>query len=124
MIDEIRKIFLSEAQGQLELIESISRGEFIEGEESAVNAVYRAMHSMKGSAPMFGYEHVSDITNAVEQTYKRFINSQTMIIPDPVRTQTGQAALIIRKCLSSLEKPDDEVLLKKKELVDYFNQLQ
>ncbi len=124
MIDEIRKIFLSEAESQLELIESISRGEYLCEGESAVEAVYRAMHSMKGSAPMFGYGCVADITLAVEQTYKKFVGSNTNEIPATILAQTGNAAAIIRVCLSSLDMPCEEVLIKKKELVDFFNQQQ
>ncbi len=124
MIEEIRKIFLSEALGHLKIVESVTRGERIVGEESEVEAVYRAMHTMKGSAPMFGYEHLTDITLAVEQAYKRLITDHNETIPVQILAKTEQAASIIRICLSSLDLPKDEVMKEKKDLVDYFNQLQ
>ncbi len=124
MIEQIRKIFLSEASGQLELIETIlSGGDFCGGDNMMV-VIQRTMHSMKGSAPMFGFQHVADLALAVEQSYKRFIISNVDCVPDSVLDQTWQAASVIRECLSTLEVPCEEVLRRKRELIDYFNQLQ
>lgn len=124
MIEQIREIFLSEASGQLELIDAISSGEDFCGDDNKVVLIQRAMHSMKGSAPMFGFQHVADLALAVEQTYKRFIINNIDSVPYSVMIQTRQAASVIRECLSTLETPCEEVLQRKKELIDYFNQLQ
>lgn len=124
MIEEIRKIFLSEASGQLELVQSISSGREIGEGDDIVVLIQRTMHSMKGSAPMFGFQHVADLAMAVEQTYKRFIINNVDCVPETVLSQTWEAASVIRECLSTLESPCDEVLQRKKELIDYFNQLQ
>ncbi len=124
MIEEIRNIFLSEASGQLEMIEAISNGKEVAGQENGVELIHRIMHTMKGSAPMFGYQHVADLASAVELSYKHFLVNEAEDVPNSVKNHISEVASVMRECLSTLENPDDEVLQRKNQLIDYFNQLQ
>lgn len=123
MIDDIRKIFISEAIGQIEMVESLLRTTSVVGSDDIL-LIHRAMHNIKGSAPMFGFQHVADIAHAVEGTYKRMMSNNTYNLSQMVLAQTTHAAEVIRKCLSSPDAPGDDVLKEKNELIYYFNRLQ
>ena len=124
MIEEIRKIFLTEISGQLELIEAISNGKEYLGQETETELIHRIMHTMKGSAPMFGYQHVADLATVVEHTYKQFLACETEDVPESVMNHLPKVTTVMRQCLSTLDVPDEEILQQKNELIEYFNQLQ
>lgn len=70
MLDKMNNVFFEEAG---ELLESLE-GNLLSLEEDPENkdiisAVFRAMHTIKGSAGMFGFDAVSKFTHEVETTY-------------------------------------------------------
>ncbi|MCF7928377.1 MAG: chemotaxis protein CheA [Spirochaetales bacterium] len=67
MVDQFKEAFKEEAYELLNQLEQ----DLLEAEENqespeAVSAVFRTMHTIKGSAGMFGYERISKFTHEVE----------------------------------------------------------
>jgi len=68
--DEVRLVFLSEAREIIEELESA----LLQLEESpedtdAVNRVFRAMHTLKGSGAMFSFDDIAGFTHEIETYY-------------------------------------------------------
>ncbi len=67
MFDAFKQSFIEEAQDLLLSLESL----LLELEENpsdseAIAAVFRVMHTIKGSAAMFGFQHISSFTHQIE----------------------------------------------------------
>jgi two-component system chemotaxis sensor kinase CheA len=81
--DRYREIFMEEARellGELEdgLLEL--EGSPLDGE--AVRRVFRALHTIKGSGGMFGFERVASFTHAVEAVFDRVRNGLCPVTPE------------------------------------------
>jgi two-component system, chemotaxis family, sensor kinase CheA len=67
-MSEAKSLFYEEAMGLLETMESclleIESGEATV--ESHIDAIFRAAHTIKGSAGLFGYDHIVAFTHSVE----------------------------------------------------------
>ena len=67
-MSEAKSLFFEEAMGLLETMESclleIESGEATV--ESHIDAIFRAAHTIKGSAGLFGYDHIVAFTHSVE----------------------------------------------------------
>lgn len=67
-MSEAKSLFFEEAMGLLETMESclleIESGEA--SVESHIDAIFRAAHTIKGSAGLFGYDHIVAFTHSVE----------------------------------------------------------
>jgi len=71
MTDKLLDIFLAEAQDLIvEIEKALLLLEQNEHDLNAISAVFRAMHTLKGSAGMFGFESVSAITHHLENIYQ------------------------------------------------------
>ena len=70
MLEQMNAVFLEEATELLDNLE----GQLLALEEDPQNAetigaVFRAMHTIKGSAAMFGFDAVSHFTHEIESTF-------------------------------------------------------
>lgn len=70
MLEHMNSVFLEEATDLLENLE----GQLLTLEENpqdseTISAVFRAMHTIKGSSAMFGFEGVSKFTHQIESTF-------------------------------------------------------
>lgn len=67
-LSEAKSLFFDEAMGLLETMESclleIESGEATV--ESHIDAIFRAAHTIKGSAGLFGYDHIVAFTHSIE----------------------------------------------------------
>ncbi|MFZ2908795.1 MAG: Hpt domain-containing protein, partial [Candidatus Desulfobacillus denitrificans] len=71
-IDAARNTFFEEAQELLRQMEEILLAfEAQSSGEEAVNALFRAAHTIKGSAGLFGFEGVVGFTHVVESVLDR-----------------------------------------------------
>lgn len=71
MTDKLLDIFLAEAQDLIvEIEKALLLLEQDERDQNAISAVFRAMHTLKGSSGMFGFESVSAITHHLENIYQ------------------------------------------------------
>lgn len=124
MIEEIKKIFIEETDTDLKIIraelvkESASSGLSI----SVLEKVFRTMHTIKGSAPMFGFPHLTKIANPVARAFEIFSKSDNCIGAQVIE-KTTNAIDILQEALHS----DEEHLPGSAEehlmMVDYFNDI-
>ena len=80
MIDKFKATFLEEATellGQLE--ETLLELEAAPTDSELINKAFRAMHTVKGSSAMFGYDAVSKFTHEVETVLERCRNGELLI---------------------------------------------
>ena len=69
-MDNIKAIFLEEAKDLvIDLEKALLELEQNAGDISQVEKVFRVMHTLKGSAAMFGYNKVGDLTHHLETIY-------------------------------------------------------
>lgn len=99
MIDKFKATFLEEATellGQLE--ETLLELESSPTDPELVNKAFRAMHTIKGSSAMFGFDAVSKFTHEVETVLDRCRNGELVIDRDFIGL-TLRARDYIRKLL-------------------------
>jgi len=71
-LDDAKETFLLESRELLEEMESaLLRIEETPDDEDAVNAVFRAAHTIKGSSGVFGFDEVQALTHIVESVLDR-----------------------------------------------------
>ena len=63
--------YLLEAEDLLEQIEQIVLGLHEHGDTEAVNQLFRAFHTIKGSGAMFGFDRIADFTHHIETALDR-----------------------------------------------------
>ncbi len=83
MLDQINEVFFEEAN---ELLESLE-GHLLSLEENPdnkeiISAVFRIMHTIKGSAGMFGFDAISKFTHEVENTFDAVRNGVAPVTPE------------------------------------------
>lgn len=86
MLDQINEVFFEEAN---ELLESLE-GHLLSLEENPdnneiISAVFRIMHTIKGSAGMFGFEAISKFTHEVENTFDAVRNGVAPVTPELIK---------------------------------------
>lgn len=71
MNDELIETFLAEAHELIvDLEKALLQLESDPANSEAISATFRAMHTLKGSAAMFGFQSVSEITHDIESIYQ------------------------------------------------------
>lgn len=88
MIDKMAEIFLDEANDLLDKLENLllELEENPEDEET-ISAVFRIMHTIKGSSGMFGFDAISHFTHEVENAFDNIRNKKVSVTP-PLITLT------------------------------------
>lgn len=90
--------FVDEAKGHLETIESILlRMDKIQESPEAINEVFRAVHSIKGTAGFFGLQNIVGLSHAMENVFGEMRNGHFHL--------TGEAADVLltsNDCLRNL----------------------
>ena len=118
MMDKMAEIFLDEANDLLDKLEDLlleleNNPEDIE----TIQAVFRIMHTIKGSSGMFGFDAISHFTHEVESAFDGVRNGEVDVTPELI-THTLSARDHIRKLLDEPENPDNES--ESKDLIDVF----
>ncbi len=116
-LDRGRSIFMEEASELLEQLEdSLLELEDDPGNQELIGAVFRALHTIKGSGAMFGFEKVSGFTHEVETVFDMVRNGALPVTPELIDI-TLQAKDVIRQLLEaelagqSVEDPLEEQVL-------------
>jgi two-component system chemotaxis sensor kinase CheA len=105
MIDNFRKKFIEEATEHIQDIEqALLELEQSPTDKPLIERVFRAMHSLKGSGAMFGFEKISEFTHNLETVYD-FVRNEEMVITSELLNLT----LASVDHLSSLLKEDNEL---------------
>ena len=80
MLDKINSVFFEEAAELLEQLEGhlLSLDEN-PNDKDIIAAVFRAMHTIKGSSGMFGFDEISKFTHEVENTFDMVRNGDAPV---------------------------------------------
>lgn len=87
-----------------------------------VDNVFRTMHTIKGSAPMFGFERLVDYSLPVEKVYRRLRESNGHIDGQLIQKTID----VVDHILGELQKEDAHLPQNNEEkqiLLDYFNNI-
>ncbi|MBI4807179.1 MAG: chemotaxis protein CheA [Desulfovibrio sp.] len=91
MEDIHRKAFRDEAYDLLHELESaLLELEDAPGDDELVNRVFRAMHTLKGSGAMFGFDDIANFTHEVETVFDK-VRSGELEVTKPLLDLTFQA---------------------------------
>jgi len=84
-MDELKKTFFVESIEQLEAMETgltdLREGS---GSDSTINAVFRAVHSIKGGAGIFGYERLVEFAHVFETALDAIRHGRLAAAPDVI----------------------------------------
>jgi len=85
--DESREIFREEALDLLaELDSTLFELEASPLDMGLVNQVFRALHTIKGSGAMFGFDDIADFTHALESVFDKVRNGELVITRELIST--------------------------------------
>jgi len=105
-LDKMADIFLEEAGDLLEKLEDhLLKLEQYPEDMDTIGAVFRTMHTIKGSAGMFGFNAVSRFTHQAENTFDEVRNGRVAVTSELI-TLTLNARDHIRNMLSEPNNPE------------------
>ncbi|MBE6349404.1 MAG: chemotaxis protein CheA [Spirochaetaceae bacterium] len=85
MLDNMSEIFLEEANDLLDKLEDLLLTlENNKEDQETIQAIFRAMHTIKGSAGMFGFDEISRFTHEVETAFDGVRNGRIVVTSDLV----------------------------------------
>jgi len=123
-LDENVQIFISEAVELLEEMESaLLELESSSGDEEILGLIFRAAHTIKGSAGLFGFDHIIEFTHVVENVLDDmrncFIPVSSELITTLMRAKDQMGALV-----GALPVEDDFDAEEEKEILDLLKAFQ
>ena len=103
-IDELVQVFLEECEDEIrELEEGLIRLEDEHEDEGSINRVFRAAHTIKGSAGLVGFDDVSNFTHNIENILDRIRNSDLKITKKLISNLLSAIDLLKRMISASAE---------------------
>ncbi len=120
MIDKFKDTFKEEAFELLNNLEnSLLELEDNPENKEEVSAVFRTMHTIKGSAAMFGFQHISEFTHDIENILD-LVREGKVAASQELIDLTLAARDHIRLLLNEPEPPADELVKKSEALLKDF----
>ncbi len=117
-LEKMAGVFLEEANDLLDNLEDhLLELEQNPNDKETISAVFRCMHTIKGSAAMFGFTAVSHFTHEAETTFDEVRNGRVAVTPDLI-TLTLKARDHIRAMLENSET--HEIAAESEELIKQF----
>ncbi|MHB8907578.1 MAG: chemotaxis protein CheA [Syntrophales bacterium] len=108
MMDKHREAFREEAQELLaELEAALLELEQAPADENLIGRVFRAMHTIKGSGSMFGFDDIAAFTHDVETVYD-LVRGGKIPVTKPLIDMTLAACDEIRSMVETSEEPKGE----------------
>ena len=103
-MDELVKVFMEESEDEIRELEAgLIRLEENHEDEDTINRVFRAAHTIKGSAGLVGFENVSNFTHSIENILDRIRNKDLNITKKLVSTLLSSVDLLKRMIAASSE---------------------
>ena len=120
MLEKLSGVFLEEASDLLSTLEDnlLSLEENPEDQE-LVSAVFRVMHTIKGSAGMFGFDDISKFTHEIETAYD-LVRSGKVKVSSELISLTLKARDLITAMLEAEDGIPDSVRSESEEIVKQF----
>ncbi|MDR2898511.1 MAG: chemotaxis protein CheA, partial [Spirochaetaceae bacterium] len=108
MMEKMSDIFLDEANDLLDKLEDL----LLELEQhpddaETISAIFRIMHTIKGSSAMFGFDAISSFTHEVETAFDYVRNGKVSVNSDLI-TMTLQTRDHIRNLLDNADDPETQ----------------
>jgi len=123
MIDKIKHIFIEETNNDLlQLNKELQFVEPVKLTGEAVEKIFRAMHNIKGSAPMFGFTQLTEITIPVESVYRDLSNGK-IVLNSTIIDKTKDVVSLIQEVLKKKDENPPSMEEKKKTLIDFFTNI-
>jgi len=108
-MDEHAEIFIEEAHELLcELESSLLELDENPHDTDVIGRVFRAMHTIKGSSSMFGFDDIAEFTHDIENTYDKVRNGDIPITKELINI-TLLARDHIRAMLDAYDQPEQAV---------------
>lgn len=86
MLDQINEVFFEEANELLESLEGYLLSlEENPSDKEIISAVFRIMHTIKGSSGMFGFDAISGFTHEVESAFDTVRNGVAPVTPELIK---------------------------------------
>ncbi|MCU4175871.1 Hpt domain-containing protein [Carboxylicivirga sp. N1Y90] len=123
MIERIRHIFINETSNDLCLLKKeLYQTNHSELPNDIAEKVFRTMHTIKGSSPMFGFDSLSEVSRSVEQAYRSLDHGKSKI-NEIIIKKTKDVVALIEEVLNSKEDhlPNSED--ERQALIDFFNNI-
>lgn len=110
-MDQFQQTFISEAK---ELLEELEKS-LIELEEDLtdmelVAKVFRALHTIKGSGAMFGFNQISEFVHDIENVYDKIRNGEIPLTPEIITITLNARDLIKEMLVYAGEELSDNLL--------------
>ena len=106
MFDQVSSVFFDEANELLDNLEGYLLTLETEPEnQEVISAVFRAMHTIKGSSGMFGFDEISKFTHKMESAFDMVRNGIVPVTPELINL-TLQARDHIRSMLGAEITPE------------------
>ena len=123
MIDRFKESFREEAFELLAALEqSLLRLEEVPDDRDEISAVFRAVHTIKGSAAMFGYSHISEFTHEIENILDGVRNGK-IAVNQHLIDSTLQARDHIRELLNHSEDIPEDLRGISRVILDSFHEV-
>ena len=113
MLEQINEIFFEEAS---ELLESLE-GHLLSLEQNPdnpeiISAVFRVMHTIKGSSGMFGFDDISSFTHEVESTFDAVRNGSAPVTPQLISLTLKARDHIMDMLKGNVDKEESAALIQ------------
>lgn len=106
-IDELVQVFLDESEDEIRELEAgLIKLEEDQDDESTINRVFRAAHTIKGSAGLVGFDEVSNFTHNIENILDRIRNKDLRITKKLISNLLSAVDLLKRMITASAEGED------------------
>ncbi|ADD66982.1 CheA signal transduction histidine kinase [Denitrovibrio acetiphilus DSM 12809] len=121
-VDVHQEVFIQEAQELLQELESsLLELEENSGDIELVARVFRAMHTIKGSGAMFGFENIAHLVHDIETAYDKVRNGE-LKVSKAMLEYSLKSCDIIKEMLEDPEIKADSALAT--EILSFFRGLQ
>ncbi|PLX70195.1 MAG: chemotaxis protein CheA [Denitrovibrio sp.] len=121
-VDVHQEVFIQEAQELLtELESSLLELESDTNDLDVVARIFRAMHTIKGSGAMFGFENIAHLVHDIETAYDKVRNGELKVTKDMVDYSLRSVDVIKFMLEDPAIKADSDEAV---EILTFFRQLQ
>ncbi len=109
-MDELVKVFMEESEDEIRELESgLIRLEEEREDEDTINRVFRAAHTIKGSAGLVGFEAVSNYTHSIENILDRIRKKELTITKKLISTLLSSVDFLKRMIAAQSEGEDIDI---------------
>jgi two-component system chemotaxis sensor kinase CheA len=121
-MDKFRENFREEASELLNSLEaSLLELEEQPENQAEISAVFRSMHTIKGSAAMFGFDHISEFAHEIENMLE-FLRDGRIAVTDELINLTLKARDHIRELLAIDEEIPEELRTTSERITTEFKE--